>query len=81
MRRRPESVALLVDEPYASQEELLSDVCLWLDALLAEAYARDAWVGRDPQLRELLGLVVTREEFEEKLAGAGAKIVMKGKPW
>lgn len=71
MRRRPESVALLVDEPYASQEELLSDVCLWLDALLAEAYARDAWVGRDPQLRELLGLVVTREEFEEKLAGAG----------
>lgn len=71
MRRRPEWLALRADEPYASQEELLGDICLWLDALIAQAYARDAWVGRDPQMRDLMGFVVTREEFEEKLEGAG----------
>mgnify|MGYP007073468980 CR=1 FL=1 len=69
--RRAEAMALRVDAPYEGMAELAGDICLWLDALLAHAYARDAWVGRNPEMRDLMGLVVPREEFEEKLGRAG----------
>lgn len=63
----PEEMALKMHLPYENAEELLYDAMLWVDAALANAYARDAWVGRDPRLRDLMGLVVTREDFEREL--------------
>lgn len=69
--RRAEQMALRVDERYGDMAEMAGEICLWLDALLAHAYEKDAWVGRNPEMRDLMGLVVPREEFEDKLLGAG----------
>lgn len=70
MRNRPENMALRMDQPYESCEALLMDVLNWVDAAIAQAYERDVWVGRDPRLRDVLGLVVTRDEFENALNGS-----------
>lgn len=67
MRYRSEQIALRMDEPYSSCDELLTEMLVWVDAALAHGYAHDGWVGSDPRLRDLMGLVVTREEFEEAL--------------
>ena len=69
--RRPEVSDL--SRGYDSQEELLRDLSAWLDRLLYEYYIRHQWLGPSGELRNMLGLVVTREEFEHNLAKAAQR--------
>lgn len=59
-----------LDRGYESQEELVGDLCAWLDLLLYAYYTRHQWVGPSSELKNMLGLVVSREEFEHNLAKA-----------
>ena len=58
---------------YASQGELLADLSAWADLLLYEYYCRHQWLGPDSDLKNMLGLVVSREEFEHNLAKAAQR--------
>ena len=53
---------------YTSQWELFGDLCAWLDLLLFYHYRHHRWLGPDSELKNMLGLVVSREEFEHMLA-------------
>ena len=55
---------------YSSQWELFGDLCAWLDLLLYYHYRHHRWLGPDSELKNMLGLVVSREEFEHMLARA-----------
>lgn len=57
-------------EGYETQWELLRDLSAWADLLLYSYYCRNQWVGPDSELRNMLGLVVSREEFEHQLSKA-----------
>ena len=57
-------------EGYDSQWELFGDLCAWLDLLLFYYYQHHRWLGPDSELKNMLGLVVSREEFEHMLARA-----------
>ena len=59
-----------LDTGYASQEELLGDLSAWVDLLLYYYYSRHQWLGPSSDLRNMLGLVVSREEFEHNLTKA-----------
>ena len=48
--------------PYAGQEELLRDLMAWLDLHLYYYYSHHQWLGPSSEMKNLLGLVVTREE-------------------
>ena len=52
---------------YATQGEFVADVMAWLDLSLYFYYARHQWLGPSSELRNMLGVVVTREEFEHNL--------------
>ena len=58
---------------YASQGELLRDLMAWLDLHLYYYYAHHQWLGPSSEMKNLLGLVVTREEFEHKLTKAAQR--------
>ncbi len=55
---------------YTSQWELMRDLFLWLDLKLYYYYDHHQWLGPDSGMKNMLGLVVTREEFEHQLAKA-----------
>ncbi len=57
-------------EGYRDQGELLEDVSTWLDMLLYAYYSRHQWLGPSSDLKDMLGLIVSREEFEHDLAKA-----------
>ena len=59
--------ALRLDSGYAGQEELLRDLMAWLDLNLYYYYAHHQWLGPSSEMKNLLGLVVTREDFEHNL--------------
>ncbi len=62
-----------LDRGYASQGELLEDLSAWLDLLLYCYYSRHQWLGPSSELKNMLGLVVTREEFEHNLTKAAQR--------
>ena len=68
---------LKLDRPYGSQEELVEDILSWLDLLLYDYYDRHQWLGPSSELKNMLGLVVSREEFEHKLGKAEQRGLMK----
>lgn len=61
---------LYARQPYETQEELLRDCFFLLDRRLYLLYKYHAWVGPQGALQNMLGMVVTREQFEENLARA-----------
>jgi len=61
--------------PYASQQELMEDMAAALDYRLFVFYSHHQWLGPDNEMRNMLGLMVTREEFEHSLSGDGVGTV------
>ena len=59
------------NEPYADQQELLRDAFAVLDYHLYVYYAHHQWLGPENDMRNMLGLMVTREEFEHNLSAGG----------
>ena len=59
-----------VDEPYESQEEFLHDVAAEIDHRLYLHYKYHQWVGPQNDMKNMLGLVITRHEFEHNLSKA-----------
>ena len=57
-----------LQDGYSSQWELFGDLCAWLNLLLYYFYSHHRWLGPDSELKNMLGLVVSREEFEHMLA-------------
>lgn len=57
-----------LNKGYASQWELMDDFFAWLDLHLYVFYQHHQWLGPKNDLRNMLGLVVSREEFEHNLA-------------
>ena len=62
-----------LDRGYAGQDELLRDFMAWLDLYLYYYYAHHQWLGPSSEMKNLLGLVVTREEFEHDLTKAAQR--------
>lgn len=62
-----------LDCGYSGQEELLRDVVAWLDLQLYYYYSHHQWLGPSSEMKNLLGLVVTREEFEHNLTKAAQR--------
>ena len=62
-----------LDRGYGGQEELLRDLSSWLDLTLYYYYAHHQWLGPSSEMKNLLGLVVTREEFEHNLTKAAQR--------
>lgn len=55
-------------EGYATQWDLMDDLFAWLDLRLYCFYKHHQWLGPKNDMRNMLGLVVSREEFEHNLA-------------
>ena len=62
-----------LDTGYAGQGELLRDLTAWLDLQLYYYYAHHQWLGPSSEMKNLLGLVVTRDEFEHNLTKAAQR--------
>lgn len=62
-----------MDRGYTAQSELLEDLSTWLDLLLYCYYIRHQWLGPSSELKNMLGLVVSREEFEHNLTKAALR--------
>ena len=62
-----------LDRGYETQSELLEDLSAWLDLLLYYYYNRHQWLGPSSELKNMLGLVVSREEFEHNLTKAAQR--------
>ena len=60
-----------VDEPYKDQEEFLHDIAAEFDHRLYLYYKYHQWVGPQNDMKNMLGLVITRQEFEHNLSKAG----------
>lgn len=58
---------------YGSQWELMDDLFAWLDLRLYIFYKHHQWLGPRNDLRNMLGLVVSREEFEHNLVKASQR--------
>lgn len=56
---------------YQHEDELYEDCLGLVDSWIYLYYAHQGWVGRNPRLQSLLEGVVTRDEFEQVLAGTG----------
>ena len=65
--------ACRLDSGYTTQGELLRDLMAWLDLHLYYYYAHHQWLGPSSEMKNLLGLVVTREEFEHNLTKAAQR--------
>ena len=61
-------VDLTTGAGYDSQWALMRDLFVWLDLRLYYFYAHHQWLGPASEMKNMLGLVVTREEFEHQLA-------------
>lgn len=59
-----------IGKGYGGQWELFGDICAWLDLLLYYYYTEHQWLGPESELKNMLGLVVSREEFEHNLTRA-----------
>lgn len=59
-----------LDRGYSSQWELMGDLFAWLDLRVYLFYRHHQWLGPKNDMRNMLGLVVSREEFEHNLAKA-----------
>lgn len=59
-----------IDQGYESQWELMDDLFTWLDFLLYLFYKHHQWLGPKNDMRNMMGLVVSREEFEHNLTKA-----------
>lgn len=55
---------------YASQWDLMDDLFAWLDLRIYFFYKHHQWLGPKNDMRNMLGLVVSREEFEHNLLKA-----------
>ena len=55
---------------YGNQWELMDDLFAWLDLCLYLFYKHHQWLGPKNDMRNMLGLVVSREEFEHNLVKA-----------
>lgn len=55
---------------YETQWELLCDLFLWLDVILYFYYVHHQWIGPSSEMKNILGTVVTRQEFEHQLSKA-----------
>ena len=58
---------------YDSQWDLMDDLFAWLDLRLYVFYKHHQWLGPKNDLRNMLGLVVSREEFEHNLVKASQR--------
>ena len=56
-----------MEQGYADQGELTRDLCIWLDLVFFHYYQNHRWLGPDSSLKNMLGLVVSQEEFEHQL--------------
>ena len=65
--------AAKLDSGYDGQGELMRDYMAWLDLHLYYYYAHHQWLGPSSEMKNLLGLVVTREEFEHNLTKAAQR--------
>ena len=63
--------AAQMNEPYGSQQEMLRDMFALLDYHLYVYYRHHQWLGPENDMRNMLGLMVTREEFEHNLSANG----------
>ena len=59
-----------IGQSYESQWDLMDDLFAWLDLLLYFFYKHHQWLGPKNDMRNMMGLVVSREEFEHNLAKA-----------
>ena len=59
-----------IGRSYESQWDLMDDLFAWLDLLLYFFYKHHQWLGPKNDMRNMMGLVVSREEFEHNLAKA-----------
>lgn len=55
---------------YVSQWDLMDDLFAWLDLHIYLFYRHHQWLGPKNDMRNMLGLVVSREEFEHNLIKA-----------
>ncbi len=60
--------------PFASQQELLDQFSSMLDMHIYYIYKYHSWVGPDNSLANMMGVVVSREEFEYNLMKASDSI-------
>ena len=59
-----------ISQGYESQWELMDDLFAWLDLRIYFFYEHHQWLGPKNDMRNMLGLVVGREEFEHNLVKA-----------
>ena len=59
-----------MDQGYETQWALMDDLFAWLDLQLYFFYKHHQWLGPKNDMRNMMGLVVSREEFEHNLAKA-----------
>ena len=64
------------DNLFSTQNELLDSFCDMLDAHIYYLYKYHSWVGPENTLQGMLGVVVTRQEFENNLARASDSLAM-----
>ena len=64
-----------INEPYDNQWALVSDFTALLDLRLYYLYKYHMWVGPENHMNKMLGMVVTRQEFEQNLVKANDFIV------
>ena len=57
-------------QPYVNQWALMDDLFAWMDLRLYLFYEHHQWLGPKNDMRNMLGLVVSREEFEHNLMRA-----------
>ena len=69
-----------LEQGYQSQWELMGDLFAWLDLHLYYYYREHRWLGPASDLKNMLGLVVSREEFEHNLARAAQTGLRTGLP-
>ena len=59
-----------INRGYGSQWDLMADLFAWLDLRLYFFYKHHQWLGPRNDMRNMMGLVVSREEFEHNLSKA-----------
>ena len=64
------------EAPFSTQGELIDSFCEMLDAHIYYMYKYHSWVGPENTLQGMLGVVVTRQEFESNLVRAADSLAM-----
>jgi hypothetical protein len=65
--------AAKLEKGYGGQDELMREQMSRLDLYLYYYYSHHQWLGPSSEMKNLLGLVVTREEFEHNLTKAAQR--------